>query len=48
MPTFDVTIVLTIKAEDELEVNDYLQEHHELDVENPPQWGAIIIKELKA
>jgi hypothetical protein len=47
MKTFDITIVLTVKAEDELEASDYLKEEHDLDVENPPAWGAIVIKELK-
>jgi hypothetical protein len=44
--TFDVTIVLTITADDELEVEDLLRDSYELDVENPPDWGAIVIKEL--
>ena len=47
MEAFDVTIVLTVYAEDEGEVEDILLEKYDLDVENPPEWSAIVIKELK-
>lgn len=48
MGTYDVTVVLTVTAEDEQEVEDMLLEQHNLDVDDPPSWGAIAIRELKA
>jgi hypothetical protein len=46
--TFDVTVVLTVTADDEAEVEDMLLDVYNLDVDEPPSWGAIAIRELKA
>jgi hypothetical protein len=46
--TYDVTIVLTVMAEDETEVEDMLLEQYNLDIDDPPSWGAIAIRKLKA
>lgn len=47
MPTYDVSIVLTVKAEDEDEAADIVSRDYNLDVDDPPKWGAIVIRELK-
>lgn len=47
-PTYDVTIVLTIKAEDEEEAADKVRDLTGLDDDNLPPWSAIVIKKLTA
>ena len=47
-PTFDITIVLTIKAETEEEAAEKLLDLTGLEEDNLPPWSAIVIRELKA
>ena len=46
-PTYDISIVLTITADSKEEAAEMLIDLYNLDEDNPPDWGAVIIKELK-
>lgn len=47
MPQFDVTIVLTITAEDDEDAAEKVHELTGLNEDNLPDWSAIAIREVK-
>ena len=48
MPTFDVSIVLTITAKDEKEAAEKVFELTGLSEDELPDWSALAIRRLKA
>ncbi len=46
MAVFDVSIVLTITADDEVEVVETLLALYNMDINDMPDWSAVVIKEL--